>query len=198
MRANLYFLRERFGHFNRLCFNGLLPEVTLRISSSIRTLGSLRHPRFRNSLLDPSQIILSVSNRLDLEAAAVEDILIHEMIHLYLFWNGIADTSAHGEEFRRMMHQINVRHKRNITVRHYGNESEKATDRLIKRRIVIKSILTDGKKCVTVCQPAYARRIYDALRRHPAVKSLEVLESTDPVYAQYPASRTPKLYRDVN
>lgn len=38
------------------------------------------------------------------------------MIHAYIFTMGIQETSSHGEEFLRIMHQINQRARISITV----------------------------------------------------------------------------------
>lgn len=194
MRANIEFLRERFMHFNRSCFEGKLPAVTLRISSSLRTLGTLRHPRRPSEAVRPAEIVLSISNRLDLETGVVEDTIIHEMIHLYIYCNGIRDTSTHGLEFRKIAHYINRRHGRNITISHRGSDEEKKTDRIRKPRVVITSYL-NGEKCVTVCSPRYTLAIYKALKGSKQVRNIEIMATSDPVFAQYPASRTPKLYR---
>lgn len=195
MRATLVFLRERFEYYNSLCFDGRLPLINLRLSSSLRTLGTLRHPRHRTSSTMPSEITLSISNRLDLDTVVVEDTIIHEMIHLYIFWNKIKDTSVHGVHFRKIMNHINLTHGRHITVSHKGNTEEKKTDRLRKPRIVIVSQLQNGERCVTVCTPRYTTFIYGELQRSRFVSNCEIIVSYDSLFAHYPASRTPKIYK---
>lgn len=195
MRVDLRFLRERFEYFNRLCFDSKLPTVCLRISSSLRTLGTLRHPRYHSSALRPTDITLSISNRLDLEQNIIEDTIIHEMIHLYIFWFGIKDTSAHGQEFKKIMTGINRRHGRRITITHRGNDEEKKTDRIRKPRLVIISTLNTGERYVTVCSPRYSLSIYAALKKSPLIKSLTAMASYDTVFSNYPSSKTPKIYR---
>lgn len=195
MRVTIDFLRKRFSDFNHDYFADSLPTVSLRISSSLRTLGSVRHPRKFSSNLRAEQVILSISNRLDLEADIIEDTIIHEMIHLYIFWNNLRDTSSHGRVFRKIMADINSKHGRHITISHKGNLSEKKSDRITKNRIVLVSTLNDGKKAVTVCTPSYSLRVYRQLESHPMIRDVRVMVSADPFFGQFPASRTAKVYK---
>lgn len=194
MRATLTFVRECYARFNAECFASALPPVTLRLSSSLRTLGSLRHPRTVTDATTPADFTLSVSNRLDMERSIIEDTVIHELIHLYILWFRLRDRSAHGPVFRQMMQAINRRHGRHVTVSHRCSETEKASDRLRRHRIVIVSLF-EGTRCVTVCTPAYAPRIISASAMLPGVFTEGIYSSDDPVFAHYPSSRTPKFYR---
>ena len=71
MRPSLQFIHERFDFFNKLVFDGRLPQIRIRISSSVRTYGSLRHPRMFRSAPKASDFTLSVSNRLDLDRTVI-------------------------------------------------------------------------------------------------------------------------------
>ena len=193
MRANILFLKDRFAYFNSLCFDGRLPAVNLRISSSLRTMGTFSHPRGDRRAV-PSQLTLSISNRLDLEEKTIEDTIIHEMIHLYIYWNGIKDSSTHGVQFKEQMRRINSIHGRNITVSHRSEASEKRSDRLRKPRLVIISTLRSGERCVTVCSPRYTMRIHEALSKSPMIADLCIIASYDPIFGHYPASQTAKIY----
>lgn len=194
MRANITFIRDRFEYFNRIYFEGKLPNVGLRISSSVRTLGTLRHPRNHTSSIKPSDLTLSISSRLDLDRTIIEDTILHEMIHLYIFWFKINDTSSHGVQFKRIMSAINRKYHRNITIIHKGSEEEHYTDRIRKPRIVIITGTKSGEKFVTVCTPSYALKIYRAFDSHSNIQVEKVIASYDPIFAHYPASRTPKIY----
>lgn len=195
MRANITFVRERFDHFNNLCFDNRLPKVNLRMSSSLRTLGTLRHPLKHGPDTKPSDLTLSISNRLDQDVSVIEDTIIHEMIHLYIFWFGLRDSSAHGQTFKQIMTYINKRFDRKITITHRGSIEEKMTDRLRKPRLVIIALLKSGERCVTVCSPKYTLRILDQLARWKMVDNLEVCASYHTLFSHYPSSRTPKLYQ---
>ena len=42
---------------------------------------------------------LRINKRIDLPEQEIEDIIIHEMIHYHIAYNGIKDTSTHGRVF---------------------------------------------------------------------------------------------------
>lgn len=195
MRADIRFLTESFSRFNELCFGGLLPQVNLRMSSSLRMMGSLRHPRVVTGSTRPSDFTLSVSDRLDHPREVVEDTIIHEMIHLYIIWMRIPDTSSHGPAFRNMMETINRRHGRHITVSHRSSADERASDRIVKPRIVLVCRFADGTRTVTVCSPRYLTVILEGLKRIPAVREWRLIATGSPQFARYPTSRTLKFYR---
>ena len=194
MRVKIQFLKERFAYFNGLCFEGKLPDIKLRLSSSLRTLGALRYKKSIFGQVKREDIVLSISNRLDLDQQVIEDTIIHEMIHLYILWSHIKDTSAHGVQFRRIMNHINLKHGRSITISHRGNAEEKNTDRIHKLRIVIISHLDSGGVGVTVCSPRYTLAIHSVFMKWRMVRNLEIISTYDPVFAHYPSSRTPKIY----
>lgn len=195
MRPTLQFIQERFDFFNHRIFEGRLPKIRIRISSSVRTYGSLRHPRVFRSAPKASDFTLSVSDRLDLDRAVIEDTLIHEMIHLYILYFRIEDSSAHGPEFRRMMNMINSRHGRNITVSRRADSAERASDRVVRPRLVIVSELAGGERAVTVCSPRSAARFAETLKSDSRIRKWDLYLSADPVFASYPLSRTLRFYR---
>lgn len=194
MRPTLRFVTEKFRLFNELCFDGALPDVNIRLSSSLRTMGSLRYPG-RRGRLSAGDFVLSVSDRLDLPQNMVEDVVIHEMIHLYIAWNSIPDTSVHGVRFRAIMNAINSRFGRSVTVSVRTTREQKDSDRLIKPRPVIVCRFSDGTRTVTVCSPKYSRFILDRLKLVPGIVEWRFYLSASSAFAPYPASRTLKFYR---
>lgn len=195
MRATLDFLKERFVYFNDLCFGGCLPAAGMRISSSVRTFGTLRHPRVFKGDPKPSDFVLSISDRLDQEKNVIEDTIIHEMIHLYIFFFKIKDSSAHGPVFRKIMNDINVRYARNITVSRRASESERTSDRIVRPRILLVTSFSTGERTVTVCAPRYVKGFVGMLRQVPRVSSWQLYVARGSWISHYPVSRTLKFYR---
>ncbi|MDE6295623.1 MAG: SprT-like domain-containing protein, partial [Muribaculaceae bacterium] len=119
MRANFIFVKERVSHFNKLIFGGELPEIRIMISTSGSTLGTFSHPRIkgRPTISDISRCVLRISNRYDLSETEIEDTIIHELIHYYIWLSGIHNETPHGESFMRLMKNINKKFGRNISVR---------------------------------------------------------------------------------
>ena len=118
MRPSLSFLQEKFDYFNGLCFGGCLPRVRLRVSHARCYMGQLRYKRRRSLLLRTriTDLVISVSDFLDLSEAEVEDTLLHEMIHLHILLSGRRDRSAHGPLFRAKMRDFNEQFGRHVTV----------------------------------------------------------------------------------
>lgn len=126
MRATLPFIQERFDAFNQLCFGGSLPAIPLALSNAKGFLGVCRFKKRRKlfgkwELYDFS---IRISTRFDLPQDVIEDTLLHEMIHCYIGLNGLADTSAHGKVFRRMMKEINAKYGRHIRISHRLSQME--------------------------------------------------------------------------
>lgn len=194
MKADLGFIREKFRHFNALCFEGKLPEVALRISSSARTMGCLRWTRQRFRTPRPEDFAIWISNRYDVAPEILEDTLIHEMIHLHIQWNGIRDTSAHGEAFRAHMHRINRDYGRHLSVSHRLSEEERQSDTVVRHRLLLVVSWESGPHTVTVLNPRFAIDIIASLKHYHSYRSHSLWLTSGKVFMRYPLSRTSKFY----
>ena len=195
MRATLPFVKEKYTLFNREIFEGTLPEIPLRISRSTRTLGTLRYKVLRTGgIKRMSDFSIWISSCFDLSEREIEDTIIHEMIHLYICWNNLEDTSSHGRIFRTMMNTINLRHRRAITISHRGaRESETS----VKRHYICLSTFMNGDRAITLCATT---RIFEFHRQLSRMAGREIntwqwYYSTDSYFNRYPRSRTLKFYR---
>ena len=84
------YIHEKFDEFNRLMFEGKLPQVPVRITRARSYLGLLSYT-VKRSLFGKKRyndFLLSVSAVRDLPENVIEDTVIHEMIHLYIHHNG--------------------------------------------------------------------------------------------------------------
>ena len=195
MRAEPGFLRQAFAQFNKLCFNGELPHVGIRISSAARAMGSLKWTRRRFAKPKPEDFTIWISDRHEVEQSVLEDTLIHEMIHLYIQWNGIKDNSAHGPAFRGLMTKINRDFGRHITVTHRLSDEERQSDRLKKLRVIMTALFNDGTRTVTVISPRYTKIILEQAGKAHGIKETQLWVSASSFFAGFPQSRTLKLYR---
>ena len=118
-------MKRTFDWANREIFGGRLPEVELRLGSAGRVFGMFRHPR-ADAKGDFSRCSITLSTRFDVSEEEVTDTLIHEMIHLFIYAEGIADDGPHGRWFRHHMMKINREHGRHITV------SGRCTDKMLE------------------------------------------------------------------
>lgn len=122
MNPTVEYLEKKFCAFNDLCFDGSLPKIPIELTTSKRFLGRFMYKirRFTHRYYD---VKIKINRRLDCEESLLEDTLIHEMIHYYIFVNKIKDSSAHGRYFVDIMNSINEKYNRNITISHKSSES---------------------------------------------------------------------------
>ena len=59
---------------------------------------------------------LRFSSVFDLQEEEWEDTIIHELIHYYLAFFDMNDKTSHGENFKRMMKDINARFGRHVSI----------------------------------------------------------------------------------
>lgn len=118
MIFTLPFAKACFDRFNREFFNGELPEIPIRLGRAKRSLGTCScRIRRRWWHIVRYDFRLRFSTSFDLPEAELEDTVLHEMIHYWIWLNDIRDTSAHGKIFRQQMARVNAA-GRHVTISH--------------------------------------------------------------------------------
>lgn len=189
MRPDLAFIRDRFNYFNRLCFDSGLPPIEFRLSNSRRSLGCFVYPRYHGT---SDQCLIRISSRLDFPVNVVEDILIHEMIHYWIWYNKFKDTSSHGKIFAGKMNEINSRHERHITIRHRMTSEEESTDNHIRNNIICITQWISGDIGITICAQTRIFEIQKAFESDPRIRGMEWFWSKDKWFNKFSISRTPR------
>lgn len=116
MMLTIDIIRQWFDTFNRQYFGGSLPHPTFKLSRARTRLGSMQCVRRRALLAKPQRIYtIFISTYYKCDERGYQTVLLHEMIHYYISYNDMRDTSPHGTLFRRMMDDINS-HGWHITV----------------------------------------------------------------------------------
>lgn len=196
MRPTLDYVSRKFEEFNTLCFDGELPPLPIRLNNAGRSLGMFVHPRtwpFWKSR-GKGECHMRISTRLDLPEREVEDTIIHEMIHYWIWYRKIRDNGVHGDAFMTKMREINRLHGRRITVSHRSSEEQLATDCHHRNNYICVQHWTGGRLTLTVCARTCIFDIHRAFAAHPQVESLEWFWSMDTWFNRFPVSRTPKAY----
>lgn len=197
MRATRKFIAEKFKIFNTEIFGGELPEIPLVLTNAGRAMGMVRY-QTRSRFGGKKEIFnlrLQISTRYDMPQPELEDILIHEMIHLYIISKGLRDTSSHGTLFRKLMSDINARHGRNVTISHKSDKETLATDETLHRHYICETHWKKGERFITCVARTQIFDINEVYTRHPECTSVKWWYSTDPFFNRYPRSRSPKLYK---
>ncbi|MBD5358099.1 MAG: SprT family zinc-dependent metalloprotease [Bacteroides sp.] len=187
---------KTFHQYNTLIFEKKLPIPSFRLTHARTFHGKLAY-RVRRSLFkkECSDFELRISLDFDLPEKEWEDVVIHEMIHLYIAANGIEDTSSHGTVFQGKMIEINRLFNRHIKIsaKSTPEQKEPGSSR-IRGHYLCLAKFSDGRLGVA---PAAKTRIFDLWeisRFFPNVVSYRWIGSTDPWFNRFPRVMKPKLY----
>lgn len=196
MKATIKFATERFREFNRQMFEGRLPEVPILMSDAGRALGMLKYERKRDlsGNVTCGNFRILISTRYDLPQEQIEDTIIHEMIHLYIAYNNLKDTSMHGDRFKHLMNIINHKYHRHVTVSN-RDMSINDTDQSRRPHYICETHWNDGSRFITCCA---STRIFDINRecnRQINCTAVRWWFTLDPFFNRFPNSKKLKLYR---
>ena len=194
MKATIPYVEKKFEEFNQLMFDGKLPKLPIELSDAKTFLGLCVYKK-RRTILGRTECYdfkLRISTRIDLVEAEVEDIIIHEMIHYYIGYNNLKDSSAHGRVFRHIMNTINEKFGRHIKISHKltKEEKEQLYDTKRRWRVVAYVTFNDGRTGIKVL-PRIMPRIanyYNAVSRESSVESIELYLTNNPFFNRYPSS----------
>lgn len=186
-----------FAKYNGLCFGSKLPMPSIRIGYAKNYLGQLRYKVRKDRDGKPSyyDFTIHISQLYDMGQEKLEDVVIHEMIHYYIHYHHIQDSSAHGEVFRKMMNDINARLKRHISISDRSTLPVAEESQQAKLYLVCVVSLTSGDTGVAVCARSRAFEISDELPRRYDIENLTWYFTTDAFFNRYRRTNTAKLYR---
>lgn len=194
MRATKEYVERKYAEFNSLCFGGSLPVLPVELSDAKTFLGMLvcRRRRGRNGRTEEYDYRLRINTRLDLPEDVIEDTIIHEMIHYYIAVNGLQDSSAHGQLFRRIMDGINKKYGRHVTISHRLDKAQREQAYGSRRRWHAVALVRfrDGRTGIKVL-PRIVQRIvnyYNKVGMSPMVERIDLFMSDNPWLGRFPNS----------
>lgn len=161
MRVSTEYLQNRFGTFNTAYFGGILPVPRFVVSNSRTVLGKFCCLRQRAGLLRRAvctDFTIMVSAWYDVTERDYDNVLLHEMIHYYIAFRQLRDTSAHGPLFRREMKRLNALGW-NINVTTRTGQWTVAERNRRGRYTVLALTTSDGRHFLSVVNPSYSARI---------------------------------------
>lgn len=103
MELTIKYLTDKFEVYNMLYFNNLLPIPKFKITSARHTLGQYKY----NGLALYSHTICVTDYYNRPTEKDYDQTLIHEMIHYFIKYMKIEDTSSHGRIFKQQCKRIN-------------------------------------------------------------------------------------------
>jgi hypothetical protein len=101
-------LKNEYAKYNKLLFDNELLDIPLNWDKSKKHAGVVKYKTETiNRKIYNSDIKLFISTFFEKSYQDVINILIHEMIHVYLAQNNINDTSMHGVKYMKKLEEIN-------------------------------------------------------------------------------------------
>lgn len=195
MKADLMFLENRFDIFNRQIFSGVLPRPLMHVSSARSFMGQFKVERKGSTLRKAVETYhLTLSDRYDLDERVLEDVVIHEMIHYYIHFKRIKDTSSHGQQFRKLMLDINRVFGRGITVSHRCSKEELESDDVKAHSIVCLCTMTDGRRLVCRVSQSKVFEIHRAFQDWDKVAEEQWFWVYGSYFNRYRRVLTPRLF----
>lgn len=193
MRATVDYVKAKFDQFNRQMFAGKLPPIPIELSNAKTFLGmcSYRKRRIGNRV-EKFDFRLRINTRIDLPEQEVEDTIIHEMIHYYIGYFRLADSSAHGPRFRQIMDTINTRYGRHIRISHRltTEQKEQAYDDKPRWHVIVAIRFIDGRFGVKVIPRSVNRIIlfYNTLKLVKEIAHADMYLTNEPYFNRFPNS----------
>lgn len=176
-----------FDKANRKYFQTRLPRVELRLGSAMRSFGNFLF--LKSSLASPRRYPddcrIIISGYYDRPYKEVMDTLVHEMIHLYIWYYNLQDSSPHGHIFRKIMSNINTDSDRHIRISN-SSSNKKIADTKPKISIMCLVCTPMGKFYAIRTAKTRFRSIYNALRKLPRFSGIEAFVICDHAFDKYP------------
>ena len=200
MKAAIPYIEKKFEEFNQQMFKGELPKIPVELSDAKTFLGKCVFKKHRNAFGQTvlSDFKLRFNTRIDLSERELEDTILHEMIHYYIGYNQLDDSSAHGPLYRQIMNNINSKYGRNITVSHKSSneQKEQLQDKRIRFHVVAVVKFHDGRTGIKVL-PRVVRSIryyYNQVLLSPEISSIHLYMSNNVFFNRYPNSSALKVH----
>ncbi len=186
---NLY---QWFIQFNHDYFSNELPCPQLFISHSRTRLGSMNCKVLQTpNGVYRSNYSIRISDFYEQTDKEYQTTLLHEMIHYYIAYNKLQDSSAHGVIFQRMMSELNFKYGWNINIS-ATQQNIKARERLLdnKPRLILSIVLSDRGRFISVVNIGYIHIIEDKIKTIPTLVSYKWYVSSNPYFANFPSVRS--------
>ena len=122
-------IERQFDKWNGIIFNNELPTPVFELMQTKRTLGQFKWQKIGH---DKMGYTIRISVFYDRPMASYIDTIVHEMLHFYIKYKGIKDTSSHGREWKRLAAKISKEH--NLTITRTNPAGGGASEAVIEKR----------------------------------------------------------------
>lgn len=197
MTLTVDLLRTWFGQFNAAYFGGVLPMPRLALSGARTRLGTMACKCTRRLTgCVYSDFVIRLSTYYEQTEREYQQTLLHEMIHYYIAYNRLPDTSAHGSTFRAMMRRLNSQYGWHITVSSTVRMKPAAAPAaVVHTYVVLALVLANGDRMLSVVSPRAARKVDLMARCVKAIADHRWYMTQDSYFGDFPKVRTLRARR---
>ncbi len=187
MRATIPFVKKVYEEYNQKCFGGILPTPEYRISNTKRIWGNVRwwHKHDEKGEIIAQSIGLSITKRYDTTEDRMIDIILHEMIHIYIIAAKIPITAMHGSEFIKVMNDINEKYGRHVEARKGILWEELNSDTVREPHYLCYLEFSDGRTGVLAFSVKCVKKLKDFISRTPDIIKHEFWYTDDPFFNRF-------------
>lgn len=134
------FLVENFKKYNNIIFNNELPIIPIKLGRSLKAAGYYKYKfdRFTQNIISSEIVISKAFNK---SRKDIIDVLVHEMLHYYITYKNLPDTSSHGVLWKKLAADINRKYGLNIQQYSYNSEINKN----VVKKVRIVEFMYKGK-----------------------------------------------------
>lgn len=197
-------LRTWFRQFNADYFGDELPVPRLALSTARTRLGTMSCKCIRRLTRRVyTDFTIRISTYYDCTEKEYQETLLHEMIHYYITYKHIPDTSSHGQVFREMMRRLNSQYGWHISVSstmHGHRLNDTAAARRVCTYVVLAIVAKDGTRMLSVVSPRSARKIDIMARAVDTISDHRWYMTQDDFFRDFPkvrSLRARKVAKDV-
>ena len=104
-----------FWECNRLYFDQSLPTPRFGMMKKLNTLARFEYQNNKKGEAPIKRQIILFSEYYDFDEETFKNLMVHEMIHYYLAWNGVKTELDHGKEFMAIANELNEKYGLNVT-----------------------------------------------------------------------------------
>lgn len=192
-------LRTWFRQFNTDYFGSELPMPRIVLSKARTRLGTMACKCTRRLMKRVyTDFTIRISTYYECTEREFQETLLHEMIHYYIMYKHIPDTSSHGKVFREIMHRLNSRYGWHITVSSSMRGRKIADEHGRSRRsafLVLAIVLDDGSRMLSVVSPLSARKLDVMAQGVKEIVDHRWYLSSDPYFADFSKVRSLRARR---
>lgn len=125
MIADFNTMPDMFSECNKKYFNSSLPIPRYDLIHKTSILARFVYNPNKKGKHPIKWQIIKFSDCFDFPDDVFRDIMVHEMIHYYIAWNGIKDNKSHGKVFMQMANELNEKYGLHVTKNYDASQFDK-------------------------------------------------------------------------